>query len=185
MSYELSRQCQLIAKRCALCGRPLDTLESMRLGVGPICRNKVVLDGCFKPLVIVKEADRLIFQVAMLQKGPLVDKALVRLQVLGFDRVSKCLKKRLDKFRPKVTDLVEISYNGGRLTVKTGSPVQGTFASLINAWRNIIGRKWDSVKKENTFPLTKPTKVEVFDILCDFFPGSIGLGPKGVFKIPG
>lgn len=171
MSYENAPATKMLATHCAFCSRPLVDAQSVETGVGPICRKKHwVADKVPDEARI--EGNKLIYQIARFQKGPMVVNALVRLAKLGFDHVVKRICKRLQS--------ITITIKDGRIYLKT--PWLGElFDSYRQECRAINGSQWENKKDGDSFPVTE--KVAVYQLLMKLFPGRIVLGPKGPFII--
>jgi SWI/SNF-related matrix-associated actin-dependent regulator 1 of chromatin subfamily A len=90
MSYENAPATRLLATHCAVCSRSLVDAVSVETGIGPICASRY---GA--PSVEQTEANRLVYQIAAVQKGPEVLQALARLRVLGFTTLADRIAARL------------------------------------------------------------------------------------------
>lgn len=184
MSYEQAPATKMVATHCAFCARPLVDAQSVETGVGPVCRERhMVPDSAsneHRP-----EANRLIHQIARLQKGPEVRQLLVRLDDLGYRkaaaRIRKRLRRRFIREQQQSAPKVRISYEDGRILVKA-TPKGAAFRPYLNRCRDIIGRRWHDAIKSNSFP--EAAKPQVWALLRDFFAGAQAEGPKGTFVIP-
>lgn len=196
MNYENAPATKLIATHCACCGRPLVDAVSVEAGIGPDCREKhgygeaqgdpnwdaalvyvsnVAVDGCEADLGLPagdahKAANWLTHKIAIEQTGPRVLGYTNAIRALGYSKLAARLEKRLAK--------VHIESANGRFVVHT--PYN---PDAIEAFRKINGRKWEKESKAWSFPAE--FKKAVWEILCGYFAGSVGMGPKGLFQING
>lgn len=175
MSYETAKATQMLATQCALCGRPLLDAVSVSVGMGPICREKSAMPDTLSEEQRVA-ANRIVHAVALSQTEDAFTKGARELQALGCSRLADLIYARSLEAK-RVPDII-ITNESDRIVVKA------PFVEIANArWRAIQGRRWDSVRKVNTFP--KREKAAVWDVLQFVYPGAIVEGPKGRFTIPG
>lgn len=170
--YENAPATKILATHCACCGRPLLDAQSVEVGVGPVCREKYMFADAVSEAAR-QEGNKLIYKIARQQVGPEVTQAMLRLEELGLVRVAERIKKRLR--------LVSISYEGGRIYVRTPAVSKGTFPAFLKAIRSIGGRKWERAEKVNSFPTSE--RKAVWEVLKEYFCGCNGVGPKGAFQI--
>ena len=105
----------LLATRCAACGRPLLDAASVEAGMGPICRGRAGLDGAGTgaawPAVVAllagtgvelesddarRTANRVTHRIAADQSAANVPVLLGALDALGFAGVAKAIRSDLD-----------------------------------------------------------------------------------------
>ncbi len=174
--YENAPATKMLATHCACCSRPLVDAQSVETGVGPMCRQKHLVPDKVTGLARV-EGNRLIHRIAKLQTGKEVTAAVARLKVLGFEHVVERINQRiLRKRRP----VVKIHYQSGRLFMKASVP-HGLWNAWLGAMRSIPEMRYESASAGNSFPMSK--KRSVYGLLCQYFPGQLGTGPKGDFII--
>jgi hypothetical protein len=197
MSYENATATKLLATHCCVCNRPLLDAVSVELGIGPDCRKKYMpkaLGGEAR-----EEANKLVYQLAlavsgivtttvttdaagaayvmggaaavgqMLVGGTEAEGMLARLHTLGFDKLAEKLEAAWIAIR--------VTEDAGQLTVVT--PYN---AEAVDAMRRVPGRRWDPVKKVNTFP--QASNSALWALLRRYYPGKAGIGPKGPFVVP-
>lgn len=181
MSYENAPATKMLATECCICCRPLVDAKSVEIGIGPTCREKYgysELDGLSEDARI--EANKLIYLCAAnartfntgyeAGKPDVVVDSIRRLVELGAVRVATAILDR-------VAD-VKIAFDA---TAKRYA-VKSTYSEIAtNAFRAVNGRRWDKEKKLNTFPME--AKADLFNALSNAYPFSIGVGPKGVFRL--
>lgn len=171
MGYEDAPATRLLATRCALCGRPLVDSVSVEIGIGPDCRRKVKFDNAISEEVR-SEANRLVYEIALHRSTATVDPKVVsrvalRLRDLGLTTLAERM------IRGFAT--IEIKIEGGKLVVDAPYRLEA-----IGAWHKIPGRIWDSKLKKNTVPCGESRAL--WNLLRNFYPNSLGIGPKGVFS---
>lgn len=171
--YENAKATAMLATHCACCSKPLLDVQSVEIGMGPVCRKKYAVEDISE--VAREEGNKLVYMIAKYQKGEQVDKAVARLKELGFSKLVERINKRLRK-RPSV----KIDYNKDRMQLKAYIPVD-MWQNWIAALRQVPGRKYEG-SGLNSFPISR--KREVYQLLCEFLPGKAGVGPKGDFIIP-
>lgn len=176
MSYENAPQTKLLATHCALCGRALCDAKSVELGIGPICRTQYEFELNVSEAAR-KEANQLVYQVAIKQKGLEVAQAAKRLRALGFEKLAERIKERA-KVKPAVK--IDITEKNGRAFFRVESPFVDT---ALTAWRGIPGRFFvkDGSKAYNLIP-TK-YRSELWALLDAHYAGLIAEGPEGLFQI--
>lgn len=131
------------------------------------------------------EANRLVYEIALanstngypkFQDGRRVMSAEVlaagaqRLQALGFEKLAE---KILDRCAP-----IRIEDEGQRLAVKAPYSEQATLL-----FRGIPNRRWDGERKVNVVPAAE--RRVLWQVLQRAYPGMVGVGPQGVFVVPG
>jgi hypothetical protein len=192
-TYENAPATKLIATHCACCGRPLVDAVSVEAGIGPDCREKhgyaeaqgeadfakalafvanVAVDGCEADLGLPEDAHKaanwLTHKVACEQTGSRVLSYTNAIRALGYAKLASRIEDRLAKVRIEATH--------GRLVVRT--PYN---ADAITELKKINGRKYDPATKAWSFPAE--FKRAIWEVLKSYFPGSVGVGPKGLFQI--
>jgi hypothetical protein len=168
-TYESAPAARMLATFCAACGRPLCDAASVEAGMGPDCRDKygvTSLDEASR-----KEANQLVYQIALDQTGPEVAAALAKLRQLGADALADRITKRLAS-----EYAVVINDEGARFSLK--APYN---PDLVNDLRRIEGRRWEAARKLTTFP--NNAKAAVWAVIKRHYAGRRGLGPKGEFTI--
>lgn len=168
MSYENAPQTYLLATHCCICSKELCDSASVEAGIGPVCRKK------YGYASIVSEenrkaANKLIHTLATSKSNDVKVGCLNELMEMGFEGVVTAVLKNL-------ADVMVTLDERGRYAVKTGYKPE-----VVNAMRNIPGRRWDKEKKINTFP--QSSKVALWDLFLAHYEGGIGVGPRGVFKV--
>jgi hypothetical protein len=173
--YENSPQAKMVATHCAACGRPLVDAVSVETGMGPDCRARL-LGSIDVPEEARQEANKLVYQIAVIQKGVEIFEPLMRLRELGFVKLADRIEKRC-KMKPQVF----ITEMDGCLVVRTPYLLEAG-----RAWRNIPGRRWEKIpgheyKKANIIPMAQ--KRAVWNLLLTYYHGLLAEGPKGQFVI--
>lgn len=173
--YENSPQAKMVATHCAACGRPLVDAVSVETGMGPDCRARL-LGSIDVPEEARQEANKLVYQIAVIQKGVEIFEPLMRLRELGFVKLADRIEKRC-KMKPEVF----ITEMDGRLVVRTPYSLEAG-----RAWREIPGRRWEAIpgheyKKANMIPIAQ--KRAVWNLLLTYYHGLLAEGPKGQFVI--
>jgi len=161
---------KMIAKVCACCAQPLCDAKSVEIGIGPVCRKKHGYGYCDELTDAQrKEANELIYLIAIDQTGPKVVEAAERLFDLGFYKLVARIMQRISQ--------VVIAVEDDRLAIKTPYKPEA-----VAVFQKVNGRKWDKVRKVNTFPASE--KVAVYAVLKAHYAGLNAIGPKGPFVIP-
>lgn len=166
-SYESAPATVMLATFCACCSRPLVDAKSVQTGMGPSCMSKhgFTLDVSEEAR---KEANRLVYEIALDQTGPRVMENLKALRVLGFDKLAERIEKRIL--------VVDITVEGGSLVVK--APYNETF---LQGSFGLKGRYFDRARKVTI--IAASAKPELWTLLQRAYPGLTGRGPKGLFQI--
>ena len=97
--YEAAPATELVATRCAACGRALVDAQSLAAGMGPDCRDKY---GGIEVLTEEqrREANAAIYRLALPNHGGSdAPELLTRLQALGFEQLVERIAGRLVKVR--------------------------------------------------------------------------------------
>lgn len=167
MSYETAPTTKILATHCAACGKPLVDAASVEAGMGPDCRarllNKVEVSEADR-----KEANQLVYKIAIVQNGMDAVEPLARLRDLGFHNLADRIEKRCVA--------VKIVDHAGTYIVKT--PYN---EDSLHAWRRIPGRHWDGENEVNVVPHAQ--RQALWGLLKQFYSGAIATGPKGPFVI--
>lgn len=166
-SYEDAPATRMLATHCACCGRPLVDAVSVEAGMGPECRRRHFV-GAPVDEATRKEANKLIYEIALKQDGFGIAEPLDKLRALGFDRLVKRIEQRAVP--------IHIEEREGRLIVKT--PYR---KDSLAAWRAIPGRIWDKEAKVNTVPAGQ--RHSLCSLLKRFYKGELAAGPKGTFEV--
>jgi len=167
--YENAPATLMLATQCAVCGRPLVDAVSVETGMGPDCRER---HGYYAtvPEAARTLGNKIVHAIAAgAHTGPDLVSALQSLRSLGFDRLADTIAERQAGIVITVTD-------DGRLAVRTPF-----MPAAVAAWRHIPGRRWDKTDKVNTVPVS--SRADLWALLRAYFPGTIGLGPKGAFLV--
>jgi hypothetical protein len=128
-------------------------------------------------------ANKLVFLAAIAAQQGHIDEVMAKadaVQALGLNVLADKIRRRFKGAFVRQTDL-QIVELGEFLRVKTPFR-RGAKAEFIEAWRAVPGRRFDRATECNVIP--KTSKVELWGLLCKFFPGKYGVGPKGVFRVP-
>lgn len=195
-----------VATTCCVCGIGLVDATSVEFGIGPVCRRKyryedalpispdqanelavllaglkgddrfpedvmvAVLDAAFKD--DSRRAANVLVYFASVEQGMKAVLVARALRVLGYADLAARIEKRLV---------------GVHLTRKDGKiAVASEFNESFIAEVKRLGGRW-SGKPEKVWllPETPETATGLWDALKRAYPGAVGLGPKGVFKIEG
>jgi hypothetical protein len=144
--------------------------------MGPNCRARL-LTSVEVDETARKEANKLVYQIAAVQKGVDILEPLERLRELGFVKLADRIEKRC-KMKPEIT----IREMGEELYIWAPYDYEAS-----KAWRNIPGRKWRQLPgqgfegKVNTVP--KSQKRAAWALLLTYFKGKLATGPKGLFIV--
>ncbi|KKN79984.1 hypothetical protein LCGC14_0334920 [marine sediment metagenome] len=166
MSYENAPATRMLATQCAACARPLVDATSVETGMGPDCRKKYGVDDLDPEAR--QQANKLVYQIAQDQDGATVLDCTARLRELGFGALAARIIKRLK--------IITVFRCDAGLVVKT--PFD---PNVVEAMREIPGRRWDKERKTNIFPATADR--QVWGLLQRFYPGQTALGIHGAFTI--
>ena len=172
MSYENAPGTKMLATHCICCGRPLLDALSVEIGIGPVCRRKSGYEDVDKSFAPENHrvANALIRRLAQDQSNfDLLSTTYMELQKLGFDRLADTIGSRLAS--------VKIVEKDQKLYVT--SPYNPTF---IDATCFVPGRKWNKKKRHTEFSVS--TKGALYCALKKAYPGYIGFGAKGPFRLP-
>lgn len=167
MSYENAPATEMLATHCAACRRPLLDSVSVEIGMGPDCREKYGYHDTVPPEAR-SEANEIVHAVATSRDRETAATAADRLKELGFARLAAILVERNVQ--------VVVSEEDGRVFLRAPYSEQAT-AVL----RKVPGRQWDKERKVNTFPTS--SKNALWKVLKVAYPGMLGYGPKGTFKV--
>lgn len=177
--YEDSAACKMLATHCCVCGRPLVDAISVSMGIGPDCRageNAGITPD------IQEQCNKLTWQAAVAaQEGKIEDvRGLAnQIRLLGLTVLADKVEDRFVNAEKKAK--IVIVAEGEFYIVQTPFK-RSDSANFMQAWCNIPGRKFDRRRNANFVPINQ--KARLWNLLCQFFPGEYGRGPKGVFKIP-
>lgn len=149
MSYEAVPATDLVATRCALCGRPLVDAESVECGVGPICRDKYgYVDG---PDCHRVEANRLVWEIAAAPAANDVPAKVSTIRALGYLKLAERLTERL----LSNMGTVYVTYEADTMVVESDGLADDGFRALLVALRSVPGRRWDPIRRVNTVPVAQ------------------------------
>lgn len=166
--YESSPACIMLATHCAACGKPLVDSISVNSGMGPDCRKKHGYNVDVSPEARA-EANAIVHSIALDRHSLTSLEGCARLHTLGFVKLAQVISERIAEI------VIEILADG-RYSVET--PYS---ADAVVVMRRIRGRRWDADAKRNTFPAE--ARGELFTALKSLYPGSLGIGPKGPFRL--
>lgn len=169
--YENAPACKMLATHCCVCARPLLDAKSVELGIGPECRRKHGFDVEISEGA--RQAANAIVHKLACNRSDLVMacEGIRELASLGLGKLAGILADRL------ATVKIEINPEG-RYVVRT--PYD---PAIVQAMRNILGRKWDATAKVNTFPVA--ARPALFALLRTFYHGKLVIGPQGPFIVEG
>lgn len=174
MSYEHAPQTHVLATHCLICGKALCDSASVEAGMGPTCRKRTgYVSTCTDENRAA--ANKLIHTVSCSKGTDERIGALNELLAMGFSGVVKAMLRSVADVKVAMTD-ANHPHGEGRYAVKT--PYR---PEVVLAMQAIPGRRWDKMSKVNTFPAI--SRLPLFQMLCEEFVGSIGVGPKGIFKL--
>lgn len=180
MSYENATATKMLATHCVCCGRPLVDAVSVEVGMGPECRKGFGDDVSNEART---KANELVHAAAVMAQTGHVERVVEyasELKKLGFDKLASKVGRRFKKVADnRVKADIVIEEVGDELRVKTPFR-RGKSKDFIQAWRKIRGRRYS--KGFNYVP--KSQKAALWELLCDYFGGKYGDGPKGVFRVP-
>ncbi len=185
MSYEQAPQTKLVATHCCICGRDLVDAKSVESGIGPICEKKAGLSTVSVSEEARKEANALIYQAAILQKGVEFFKIAERLEALGFAKLAEILKERarlnVEVILTPCPEICPVYY-------RLEAPYK---AEAVTDLKAIPGRYYNEVKevvegkevkhRYNFVPVAR--KQALFDLIKRHYSGKTAQGPKGFFVI--
>ncbi len=166
MGYENSEACKMLATHCAACSKALVDAASVEAGMGPDCRKKYLVGEVAPELR--DAANKLVYKIAILQKGPEVVAAVNEIRVMGLAVLANRIAERLAA--------VVIEENGEVLAVYTPYREEAVFAM-----KKIPGRKWDKENKVNLVPVAQ--KMALLKFLQTYFKGCLAYGKKGLFVV--
>lgn len=165
---------KMLASHCAVCGRPLLDAESVEKGIGPDCRKRYGYDVPADDAAR-KEANGIVFQIAMLQKGREAFDLCRKLFDLGWVTLAQRILHRLTR--------IEIVEEPNGLTLR--APYQYQFSGDLRA--KLPKAAWHRQKKVWIIPAPgnlPAAKLAVHACLVKHFPGQWATGPKGPFVVP-
>jgi hypothetical protein len=163
----------MLATHCAVCARPLVDAKSVELGIGPDCRRKYGYDlACTDEAR--SEANRLVYRIAADQSGAQVAADCDALVALGFEKLAARIRDRV------VAITIEESVSERGLPVLlVKAPYSET---ALGAWRQ-VRTYWHGASKRHA--VDAGMRRNLFDLLKTYYPGAIGMGPKGSFVVGG
>lgn len=200
-SYIEAPATRKLAQNCVCCKRPLLDSNSVELGIGPICREKYgysaepevapnwdLVGNLLLCLVDLPETTPKVFESKDAHKlcNVLVHKAatteypedlatLAKIIIAaGYVKLGKVVAKRM----AKVQILVSMKTEGNTIVMKTPF-VEGSLEDL----RQVIGRRWDKLRKVNTFPVA--SRAQLWCFLKKHYANYLGQSDKGIFLICG
>lgn len=179
MCYTDAPATRLLATHCCVCGKALVDSVSVELGIGPDCRNG---DNAGIDAETQKMCNQLTHAAAVAaQEGKIEDVRSIAEQIrfIGLATLADRIAERFVNAEKKAK--ISIRQEGTALVVDT--PYRRSMKTeFIDAWRGIPGRRYDRSRSVNIIPLDQ--KGALWTLLCRFFPGEFGKGPKGLFRIP-
>lgn len=188
----------LLATRCAACGRPLLDAVSVEIGMGPVCRERAGLDGAgtgaYWPTVVSllagtgidlsgadarRTANKVVHRIAADQGAADVPVLLGALDALGFAGVASAIREHLDV---KVPAVEVTEGEGDRLDVTLRGLDGEIFNAVVTALRGVPGRRWDATRKVNVIPAA--ARRALWGALVTALPpGAQIRGAKGVHTV--
>jgi hypothetical protein len=172
MSYENAPATKLVAKNCAICGRPLVDALSVECGIGPICREESGYDVEAEPEARAT-ANAIVHRIATGMPLDELIPAIETLSAFGFKKLADTVAAR------KATIVVE-DWGDGTLAVFT--PYHSEFVNALKTatpWR-----KWDGAQKCWLVPAGRSTSAKLWAAMKWCFPGALAIGPKGLKLTP-
>lgn len=190
-----------VATTCCVCGIGLKDATSIEFGIGPVCRRKYRYEDaypitpgiadqtakyalhCFPaefcdklaPALLKDDSRRaanLLVYFASAEQGLSAVYAATALRILGYVELAARIEKRLVG--------VNVTRQGGWIAVAS------EFNELFIADVKRLGGRWSGKPaKVWLLPETPETATGLWDALQRAYPGAVGIGPKGVFKIEG
>jgi hypothetical protein len=184
MSYEHAPATRLVAKHCCICGRALLDAVSLASGIGPVCAEKTRFHRADLSTAVRAEVNKLVYELAALQRAAEAVPHLARLRELGFIEVADRVEERLAEL---VTIRIELVNRVG-LVVELPHVDQDVFLKLVADLRSVPGRQWCHVPgrptKVNVIPNSRDSIHALYRVLARTFPGTPTRSPKGTFLMP-
>jgi hypothetical protein len=196
MSYENAPATQMLATRCACCGRPLVDAISVETGVGPECRKRhgyndaqgepdwsaamQVLDGfvavadvnpALTPRAAVNVLVHAVACTGSLDVG--FDARVAAVRALGFTTLA-------DKLVEHAVGKVEVHAAGDRLAVTT--PYNEAFVAALKLAR--CGARWDRPSKVWTVPADPAARRALWGALRAHYAGALLVTDTGTSRVP-
>lgn len=176
MGYENAPATKLLATKCAVCRRPLVDSVSVNTGMGPDCREK---HGFYQeiPEENRTQANTLVYKVALGVQAMELIETCKSLANLGLSRLAHILLDRTAdvKIKTMPTDPALLQLD---------TPYHPDYVQAIKALHP--RPRWEKLSKTWIVSgATHGNKAQILSLLSRFFPGSLALGPKGPFVIPG
>ena len=175
----------LVATACCVCGRPLLDAESLASGIGPVCADKTEFGRPGLDPEVRAEVNRLVYQLAALQKQPGAVTHLRRLVELGFAVLADRVAARLEEL---VEVRVELVNGVGVVLSEMPRLDDERFEMWRQAKRQIPGWTFRHVEKMGGRRDVVPNRVEsiqaLYRALTLVVPGKVGKSPKGLFVVP-
>lgn len=163
---------KLLATHCAVCARPLVDAKSVELGIGPDCRKKYGFDMACTDEVRAR-ANRLVYLIALgtMSFNDLKD-AIDGLRNIGFTKLAEIITDRKSAIVVKALGtnlLADVPYNEAALPAlrRIGHSVRDPKTFKFVGWQ---------------VPAT--AKQALFNVMKTYYPGTIGVGPLGLFEVP-
>ncbi len=184
MSYEQSPATALVATACCVCGRALVEAESIASGIGPVCAEKTGFGRASLDAETRAEVNRLVYELAALQRSPGAWPRLDRLRALGFDVLADKIADRLGT-APKAA--ITIAPHGAALAVRYPFVEdRDAFLALKSSLFAIRGFKLENADggKVATIPNDRACIHALYKALSRVFAGSLTRSPKGLFVLP-
>lgn len=175
MSYETAPATQMLATHCLVCRKPLVDAASVEAGMGPDCRKKHGYNVNVDPEDRA-DANRIVHKLAA-QGDALEPQALqdgvTSLQLLGFEMLASVIVKRRVPVR--------IELNGGEYSVI--APYNAEFVHALKTAVQRAGHRASWVASEKAWHVPAEAKPALLWALRTHYLGSLGMGPKGAFRI--
>jgi hypothetical protein len=184
MSYVDAPAIALVATACCICGRELLEAESIKSGIGPVCAEKTGFGREGLPPDVRAEVNRLVYELAALQRHADAIPRIARLRELGFDLIAEKITIRLEQLFQIRIDLV-----AGELVVQVPRiEERAAFDQLLEGLRLVPGRRFTAVDgypgKVNVVPNNANAIRALYAALSRVFAGVPGRSPRGPFICP-
>lgn len=186
MSYLNAPAVALVASACCICGRELLEAESIKSGIGPVCAEKT---GFARPGLapeVRAEVNRLVYELAALQRSVEAIPRVARLRELGFEVIADRIAARLEQL---IDIRIELADDQEVLIVDLPRlDDRRSFDVLLEGLRRVPGRRWLNIpgraEKVNVVPNNGAAIRALYEALSRVFAGCAGRSPKGPFIVP-
>lgn len=170
--YENAPATRMLATHCAACGRPLVDSVSVEAGMGPDCREKYGYNQ-EAPAEVRAEINGRVHEIAAGCAPGVAIGHVLCIRAHGFDTLADKLEQVLC-----AVEIEEVSAD----LIAIATPYRPDFApalkSAIKGWA-----RFDGETKRWLVPAAQQSRNAAWRVLREFFAGSIGKGPRGLFVI--